>query len=485
MKDKKKKRVIDPERMLETANRFIRDNRDAVNPRYRPKFHAVAPIGWINDPNGFFFDGEWYHLFYQHYPYEAHWNDMHWGHWRSRDLAVWEDMPVAMAPDKPYDDFGCFSGTALPDGRGGADILYTGVTEDGKLQQQCAARFDGTTLRKSDKNPVMPFTLLPPGYVAKDFRDPKLFRTVDGYRAVMAAKHKDGSGLVCFSSPDLETWRFEGPFCRTDSLMPECPDVFPLGERTVVLYSKIGKTVSPEINPRPVLYSVGQCNAAETAFTGGPWKPLDHGREFYATQTCEGAGGERIAVSWMASWNTKYPTSLLDHGWCGMMSLPRVLTLRGGRVVQAPAPGLKNLRKARTGLSVDLENDRMALRGVHARHAEIRFRADAARADSVTLNVMEDGNEKVSLVWRDGVLTLDRSATAYNKKGKFVPTVSMPLKARNGKLDMTVYVDNCSVEVFANGEALSALAFPKGEAYDVSVAAEGRAAVEVDCWQLG
>ena len=473
-----------PERLLEAANQFIGQNRDTVNRRYRPRFHAVAPIGWINDPNGFFFDGEHYHLFYQHYPYEAKWNDMHWGHWRSGDLAVWEDLPVAMAPDKPYDEAGCFSGTALPDGRGGAHLLYTGVSEHGGLQQQCYAHFDGKEIRKSDRNPVIPFDLLPPGYVRKDFRDPKLFRTADGYRAVMAAKHCTGPQLVCFSSPDLENWRYEGVFCRTEGVMPECPDVFPVGGQMGVLYSKVDRNPRTAKRPRPVLYALGQLNPAGTAFSVGLWQQLDYGREFYAAQTCVGKDGKSVVVGWMASWETEYPTALLGHGWSGMMSLPRVLDASDGHITQAPAPGLLSLRGERRALDTALDGGRAVLENAGARHAEIHLRAEVDQADSVTLNVMEDRDERVSMTWQGDRLTLDRSALPYCQLLKLPPKITMPLKAREGKIDMTVYVDNCCVEIFAGGEVLSALAFPGAETYGVSVAAAGKAGVALECWQL-
>ena len=246
---------------LADARGYIEQNLGKADSRYRPRFHAVPPVGWMNDPNGFFYDGEWYHLFYQHYPYEARWNDMHWGHWRTRDLVTWENLPVAMAPDMPWDACGCFSGTALPDGRGGAHILYTGVSDHMELQQQCYASFHGETMEKAVSNPVIPFTLLPEGYVRRDFRDPKLFRTSDGYRAVMAAKHTEGGRLVCFSSADLEHWTCSGIFCPTEGLMPECPDVFLLGGKTAVLYSQVaGDRPVPE-NRHPVLYALGSMDA--------------------------------------------------------------------------------------------------------------------------------------------------------------------------------------------------------------------------------
>ncbi|HAQ8622384.1 TPA: glycoside hydrolase family 32 protein, partial [Enterococcus faecium] len=46
------------------ANEFIEKNAQTVNQEYRNKFHLMAPIGWMNDPNGFVYYQEEYHLFY-------------------------------------------------------------------------------------------------------------------------------------------------------------------------------------------------------------------------------------------------------------------------------------------------------------------------------------------------------------------------------------------------------------------------------------
>ena len=79
------------------------------------QYHYKPEKGWINDPNGLvYFDG-YYHIFYQHSPnYEVPGKEpIHWGHARTKNFVEWEELPIALYPDKFYDDEGCWSGTAI------------------------------------------------------------------------------------------------------------------------------------------------------------------------------------------------------------------------------------------------------------------------------------------------------------------------------------------------------------------------------------
>lgn len=93
---------------LKKANEYEKAEQEKIPVEEKPAFHVAAPVGWINDPNGF----SWYqgqiHLFYQYHPYTTEWGPMHWGHSVSDDMIHWKNMPSVLAPDQEYDKRGCF-----------------------------------------------------------------------------------------------------------------------------------------------------------------------------------------------------------------------------------------------------------------------------------------------------------------------------------------------------------------------------------------
>ena len=81
----------------------------------KPAWHYRPEKNWINDPNGLVYFQGYYHVFYQHAPhFEAPWHEaMHWGHARTKDFLTWEELPIALAPDRDYDRDGFLTQLAL------------------------------------------------------------------------------------------------------------------------------------------------------------------------------------------------------------------------------------------------------------------------------------------------------------------------------------------------------------------------------------
>src|SRR5207253_5855021 len=103
----------------------------------RPIYHLLPPGNWNNDPNGPIFYQGFYHMFYQYNPYGDGWGNMHWGHARSRDLAHWEHLPIALWPSKSLGEEHVFSGCAAVTKEGQLMLFYTSIGK--RLPEQWAA----------------------------------------------------------------------------------------------------------------------------------------------------------------------------------------------------------------------------------------------------------------------------------------------------------------------------------------------------------
>src|SRR5687767_2065816 len=206
---------------------------------WRPQFHFTAATNWMNDPNGMvFYDGE-YHLFYQYNPFGDKWGHMSWGHAVSRDLVRWEHLPIALYEEN---DVMIFSGSAVVDwknttGFGKDDkpplvAIYTGHYTKKPLQNQHIAYSNdrGRTWTKHAGNPVLDIG-------DKDFRDPKVMWHEGTKRWVMTVAWPTHRKVRFYASPNLKEWTHLsdfGPAGSTSGIW-ECPDLFPLGTKWVLI----------------------------------------------------------------------------------------------------------------------------------------------------------------------------------------------------------------------------------------------------------
>ena len=477
---------------LTEARAYERLHGAAVSPEQRPLFHLSPTVGWLNDPNGFsFYQGE-YHLFYQYHPYDTNWGPMHWGHCKSKDMLHWERLPAALAPDQPYDQNGCFSGSAAETPEGQHILMYTGVRKDGnrEFQTQCIAVGDGINYEKLPSNPVITKELVPPGGSFQDFRDPKIWWDGSQWLAVAGNRTEDGSGAVLlYASRDLKDWNFKGTIDRSRNQwgkMWECPDLFPLDGQMVLLVSPQELETS-DLNFHKGYESLcllGSWEPEKNRFIRRSVLPIDQGLDFYAPQTLLAPDGRRIMVAWMQDWDS---AKCVPEGqnWFGQMTLPRELHIRNGRLIQQPVRELERWRGERTAYeNVEVSGD-MSLPGIFGRTLDLTLRLQA-QDGPFTLKFAQDNSHFTAFTFQPdrSLLTLDRSHSGLPKGHALSRTI--PVRSREGLLELRLILDRFSVEAFVNGgeQTLSATLYTPQEATGISFQAQGKAVIQLEQYAL-
>ncbi|MCM2139543.1 glycoside hydrolase family 32 protein [Vagococcus fluvialis] len=478
---------------LTKANEFILNNKKTVNPMFRNQYHLMGPIGWINDPNGFvYFRGE-YHLFYQFYPYDSVWGPMHWGHAKSKDLIHWEDLPVALAPSEDYDIDGCFSGTALvKDDK--LYLFYTGHVENETLKRevQCmAVSDDGIHFEKSMNNPLVDETHIENIASPEDFRDPKVFAREDVYFMLVASQTADSRGqILMFRSKNLKDWFFYSVLLEgnsTQGIMWECPDLFQLNGKDVLIMSPIQmpKEDHKYANRSSTVAFIGKINWETGKMHVDNYHEIDSGLDFYAPQTVINGQGERYLTAWMQMWDRNMPTNDLKHGWAGSMTLPRKLSIKNNKLIQQPVKFSKEQLISKRKLVDVLVNDSRAVVEPIKKANRINLEVDLSKGELFTIHYgkNEENYFEISYNVLDSLLTISRELIGQPITGAEKPNLnkrSAYVPLNKGKLGLDLYGDTSSIELFTHdGQTLSTTFFEENFTEIIEITSTGDALIEV------
>lgn len=313
------------------------------------RYHYRPQKGWVNDPNGLvYFDG-YYHLFYQHAPdFEIPWQQpMHWGHARTKDFLYWEELPVALYPDREYDQNGCFSGTAAV--KDGVLYLFYASIHNGMESPQTisvAYSKDGIHFEKYEGNPVIDHF---PATGSKDFRDPAVCRVGDTYYCIIASANPEAreGRLISYRSDDLLHWEYVGIMrawseCRDT----ECPSLVPADNGRYLLTTSVRPHGARDY-----------FRAMYGTFTDGKFEILneaeiDKGPDQYAGQVFHDPKGRNLLISWAPGWKYKgyYERDI------GCFSVPREIKCEDGRLTAYPIEELQYLLKDEDPCLVRTEN---------------------------------------------------------------------------------------------------------------------------------
>ena len=458
---------------------------------YRNQYHFSQYAHWNNDPNGLVYYDGYYHLFYQHHPYSNYWSDMYWGHARSKDLAHWELLPIALFPDE---DWGSgvglmWSGTAyeyrpgdsaaidalnwFPNGEGRGLIAF--YTRDGGMQDQMIMSSDdgGMTWTKRKLIPQTVATAPDGIYHKVACRDPKVFpvETKNGKTTVwgMAVTGQQENRVWFMKSTDLLNWEYAGQF---NADVPECPEVVTLTADDGKTYTVISLSGREYIVGK-IVYDGNRITYTDKdggAIDKSDFQRMDFGTDSYATQTFSIRDtdsdyfGKVVAISWYAGVPADTDSGIYANArkvWNGSgMTIPVVwgLASEGRGYILTQTPVVKDSTAFTKDNLLTIENQKLdatsenILKDVNTHVFEMLLSIDNPNHEAISIKINLSDNEYTEIGWNaDEGYFVDRrftSSAGLNIKDYPFRYTSGPRDF--GTQDFYILSDNGGVEVFCD-----------------------------------
>ena len=381
---------------------------------YRQTYHIQPETGLLNDPNGLIFYNGTYYVSHQWFPLGAVHGLKYWFNYTSKDLVSFTPHGPILEPDTAYDSHGVYSGSAFGQ-----------------------------------------------------------------YFMIIAAQNEQENAclLLYKMEEQVNEWAFVGEIATQLSnfgYMWECPDFFNLNQTDVLLFCPQG--ISPEgerfNNIYQSGYLLGTLDIQKPAFEHQDFKELDYGFDFYAPQTFLDKQGNRILIGWMGMPDTHYPTD--DEGWAHCLTLPRVLTVEHGKLIQRPLPALQKLRHNEETAEGYANKFTTKLHPYEGLHYELIIDILENEASEVYFELRTSKQHSTLITYnkQSQRLTLDRSdsgALPEPVKGTTRSTIlDTPL------FQLQIFVDTSSIEIFCNnGErVLTSRIFPDEQATGIKTSTE-------------
>lgn len=484
---------MDFTKVKENEEKAILEKKEIVEKDFwRQKYHIQGIVGLINDPNGFSqFKGK-YHMFYQWNPLGTDHKNKTWAHSVSDDLLHWKRLKTALRPNTRYSKDGVYSGSAIVDDEK-LYLFYTGNVKDSdgnRESYQClAVSSDGENFERWEPSIVNQ----PDGYT-RHIRDPKIWKKDGKFYAVIGIQSEDLEGkAVLYSSENIKDWKFEGEIAGANhgkikdfGFMWECPDYFQLkdektGEiKDLLVFSPQGLEPEGDLynNKYQTGYLFGKLDYKNPEFEiSSNFVEIDRGNDFYAPQSMEDNKGRRLIVGWMGIPEEEdFPT--VKNKWLHCLTLPRELKVIDGKLYQVPINEMESIRGEKIEFSGKVTGEVKVGTGVTY---ELKAKFTDFNSDfGLKLRTGKNSETVLKFDYNDKKFVLDR--TKGEQPDKRLRKVYL---GDISELELTIFVDNSSVEVFINGgqEVFSSRIFPEKNADGISVFADKDVNVEIEKWE--
>jgi len=213
---------------------------------------------------------------------------------------------------------------------------------------------------------------------------------------------------------------------------------------------------------------------------------IDLGFDFYAPQTLLNRDGRRIMIAWMQSWEN--PLFGSSDGFCGMMSFPRELHSKNGRLLQTPVKEIEKYYIGSTSMhDQKVPNTLTRYDTLSSRLMDITFDIKYKEICSFELRVAADETVYTSIVYssENSTITFDRTNSGLKQTGHNCRTIQLP--KLDSRLNLRLLMDKYSIELFINdGEFASTNIIRTAMEIDgIYMKGEGNIEVDIDQHLLG
>lgn len=424
---------------------------------YRPHLHYTPSYGWVNDPNGLFYQDGVYHIYHQYNPYSTEWENMTWGHATSTDLMHWEEQDVAATPD----EYGTmYSGCAFVDHKNAAGygkdavlFFYTAAGGRNEWSKEAGNLFTQKLMWSTDGGKTLhkrPEPLIP--WIVDENRDPKVFWHEASHAYIMIMYLADNEFSI-LRSEDLIHWT-ESQRRRVDDMW-ECPLLMELPvdgteETKWIFWSADG------------YYQIGSFDGYEFTAESGR-KMAYFSRRAYAAQDYANVEGRVLLLPWIRLDNA-------NGFYRSAMGIPQEICLKEGKDGLQMAFAMAREFDGLRGSAEALPSGETPIGG-EAR--EIRISWAAGTTGSAALAI---GETTVRVDFSRGKLQVDTSRMQEKETeicGSFDAAKT---------LDLSVVIDQEMLDILADGGRLCGTIETEENVLGKTVSLQGDAAPDSAKW---
>lgn len=464
----------------------------------RPKYHLIPGANWTNETHSLFYHDGRYHIFNQKNASNIQLRQINWGHYSSPDLVHWIEEKVALSPDMPYDKNGIWSGHAVINDDGVPMLFYTAGKESYGVGVAYPADDELVKWRKYEGNPVI--DVKPDQFDRTDMRDQYVWKEGEDWYMIIGFGLTDQTPrgtLLMYKSKDLLDWEYAGllyegkPEVDQTGIFWEMPAFVRFGDKYFLSVNRVpNKGV-----PARTQYWTGEFDGKRFVPDNEVPQNLEVINGLLSPSFGQTPDGKWVTISIIPdmggnSW---------QKGWAHLYSLPRVVDLKDGKIIQSPYPGLEVLRKGHFTMDQQTMESNIPMPDMgHQYEIMVKFVPGDADEFGLVINKNPDGSEYTRIYFdrKRDMLVIDKLHMSSAASSMFRPQqrgnsnryVNEDHYVVEGdEVTLHLYVDGSVVDGFINDEdAFTSRIYPsKGNSTMVEIFSDGTdTKVSAEMWKI-